>query len=85
MINDGEVLAIMKNVGIGMRDTNNPCLWFDACIDESGRALQVLSWGTALHVIKESGVYDVKNLEGKACIVDISTPNMILFVRVAKI
>ena len=85
MINDGEVLAIMKNVGIGMRDTNNPCLWFDACIDESGRALQVLSWKEAQQVIKESDVYDVKNLEGKACIVDISTPNMILFVRVAKI
>ncbi len=84
-MDDGEALAIMKNVGIGMRDTNYPCLWFDACIDESGRALQILSWKEAQKVITEAAIYDVKSLEGKACIVDISSPGLILFVRVAKI
>ncbi len=75
----------MKDVGIGMRDGCGPCLWFTSYISEGGAALQILSWEEANKVIKDTGVYDVKNLEGRACIVDVSKVGLIQFVRVTNL
>jgi hypothetical protein len=63
-------LAIMKQVGIGMRDMHEPGLWFTAYTDEHSASLQVLSWGDAKILIEDTGVYDVKSLEGRPCWVE---------------
>lgn len=40
-----ERIAIMRNVGFGLRDTNEPCLYFDTCTSEVSAALQVTTIG----------------------------------------
>lgn len=77
-------LAIMKNVGIGMRDCHSPVLWFSAFISEGSAALQVLNWDRAKDLIAKSGVYSVLELEGKSCWVNVGD-NMIKFLELAKI
>ena len=37
----------------------------------NGGALQIFEWDKAAEIIKEYGVYDIKDLAGKACIVEI--------------
>lgn len=60
-----EVLAIMKDVGIGMRDHCNPILWFNAYTDESSASLQIVEWEEAGLMIEAYGVHDALQLEGK--------------------
>lgn len=63
------VLAVIKGVGYGCRDIGRPCLFFETdCGD--GAALQVLQGKQAEKVIRDSGCYDIKNLEGKTCWVE---------------
>jgi hypothetical protein len=62
-------MAVIRNVGIGSRDVGSPVLWFNSYVTESSAALQVLSWDEAYEVLKS--VYDVKELEGKPCWVDV--------------
>ena len=71
---DETELAIIKNVGIGMRNCHYPVLWFDVHIAEGEPALQVLNWAQAEQLIKDYHLYDVKNLEGKACLVSKEGP-----------
>jgi len=78
-----EKLAIMKEVGFGCRDIGKPCLFFTVYITECSAALQVLGSDEALKVIADSGVYDVKRLEGKPCWVTVEN-NTIKFIRVWK-
>lgn len=77
-------LAIMKDVGYGCRDTNGVCLWFDTYVTEGTAALQVLFNPEADKVIRASGVYNVRELEGKPCWVE-DNQGMIHFLEVAKI
>jgi len=65
-----ERMAIMRGVGFGCRDTGRPCLFFTTYTSECNAALQILYGEEAMAVIKESGVYDVKGLEGKPCWVE---------------
>ena len=60
---------MIKDVGIGVRDTNRPILWFDART-LSGCALQVLEWDDAGKLIAEAGLSEVRYLEGKPCVVE---------------
>jgi hypothetical protein len=60
-------MAIMKGVCFGMRDCNKPVLFFSTYISEGSAALQVLDVISACKLISDYGVYDIKNLEGKAC------------------
>lgn len=63
-----EELAIIKGPGFGLRDTGRPCLWF--LVDTlDGGSLQVFYGDQAYTIIKEANVYDVKDLEGKPCVV----------------
>ena len=62
-------MAIIKGVGIGMRDCREPVLWFDVHIASGGAALQVLNWTEAKKLIADYSLYDVRNLEGKPCLV----------------
>ena len=79
-----EKLAIMKNVGIGLRDTNTPMLWFNTFVSEGSTALQCLGWEDAFELIKAAGCTEVKHLEGKPCWV-IDEGHTIRFLRIAKI
>ena len=62
-------LAIIKGVGIGIRDCNAPVLWFSVEMLHGG-ALQIFPWNEARQVILDFSVRDVRDLEGRACIVD---------------
>ena len=61
-------MAIIKNVGIGMRDCREPVLWFDVYIADGLAALQILNWTEAKQLIADYSLYDVRNLEGKPCL-----------------
>ena len=78
-----EQVAIIRDVGYGLRDVGRPCLWFTTYVSESGAALQVLLGEDAAAVLKDAGVYDVKELEGKPCYVEVDG-GLITFKRVWK-
>ena len=63
----GKVLAIMRGVGFGVRDTNRAMLWFTAYEDESSASLQCIPALLAIDLLEKHGVTDVKTLEGKPC------------------
>lgn len=65
-----KTLAVVKGISFGCRDIGRPCLWFSTYINESVAALQVLTGKEMLDAIAESGVYDIKELEGKPCWVE---------------
>jgi len=70
-----KTLAVIRNPGIGMRDLDEPALWFDTYINEFTGALQLLTWDQAKAVMR----YVSRNageLEGKACWVDVDGPRM---------
>ena len=71
-------MAVIKNIGFGNRDVGRPVVWFDTYTEENVAALQVLDMEIALTHIKKSGVYDIKNLEGKTCWVE-ENNNLIKF------
>lgn len=63
-----KVLGIIRDARFGNRDIGRPCLYFTAeTLD--GSSLQILI-DTALEVIKESGVYEVSDLNGKGCVLE---------------
>ena len=64
-----EELATVKGVGFGMRDCNRPVLWFGVETLHGG-SLQVFNMKDAERVIQDAGCYDVKNLEGRSCVVE---------------
>lgn len=63
-----EELAIVKGVGFGMRDCNAPVLWFGV-ETLNGGSLQVFNLDEAGKLIEGAACYDIKSLEGRACIV----------------
>ena len=82
--NNGRRLAIMKDVGIGVRDVGRPVMFFSTYISESVAALQILSLEQAYALLNQAQVYDVKDLEGKPCWVEEGN-GMIKFLEYAKI
>jgi len=58
-------MGIIKNVGFGNRDIGRPVLFFNVYSSENIASLQILELEEAVKFIKEYGVYDVKELEGK--------------------
>lgn len=63
------VMAVIKDPGIGMRDVDEPVLWFDTYTSEGIGALQVLDWDRAYRVMR--GVRrSISELEGRACWVE---------------
>ena len=76
-----KVVGIIRNVGIGNRDCGVPVLHFSVYVSECLAALQIINWDRANDIIKESKVYDVKDLEGRPCWCDVGTPGMIRFER----
>ena len=78
-----EQMAIIRKPGFGMRDMNEPGLWFDIYTSDNSAALQVFHGDAALDVIRAYGVYDVKDLEGKPCLVE-AAHGMMRYVRAMK-
>ena len=83
MSNPDEQLAIIKSVGYGIRDTGKPCLWFDTMFGDNSGALQVFFGSAADKIIVDAHVYDVHNLEGKACWIRIEA-GTVTFLRMTK-
>lgn len=79
-----EQLGVITNVGYGMYDRNEPCLWFDVYIEEGRGSLQILNVGAATDLIKDARLYDVHRLEGMPCWVEVDGGEM-RFLRIAKI
>ena len=80
-VGDGEKLtAIIRRPGYGCRDLGRPCLFFDTYVNESVAALQVFEGKEADRIIKDSGVYNVNELEGRACWVQ-KKPGSIVFLE----
>lgn len=75
-----EQLGVVTGVGFGMRNGNEPALWFSIEILE-GHSLQIFNLESAGKLIKESKVYDIRNLEGKPCIVESTGANQVRFLR----
>jgi hypothetical protein len=64
-----EELGMIKDVNVGVRDTNRPILWFTVAL-LNGDFLQVLTWVEAEALIRQSQVYSIKDLNGKPCVVE---------------
>lgn len=77
-----EQLAIIEEAGVGRRDTHSPILWFNVSGDGWG-ALQIfdLTSEDALAILGE--VYDVRDLDGRACVVA-KSDGIVSFVRLLK-
>ncbi len=73
-----EQLAIIKDIGIGCRDTSSPVLWFTVYVSEASAALTVLSWDDAYKVLGH--VREIRDLEGKPCWVEVDG-NLVKFKR----
>ena len=60
-------MAIIKEVGIGLRDTSKPILWFTVQILDGRAALNVFSWEQAAEIIEEYSLDEVSSLNGMPC------------------
>ena len=76
-----EQLAIAKGVGVGVRDAGRPILWFEVSMLYGG-ALLVFEWDEARQLIQDADAYDIKSLEGRACVVTSGGPGSVVrFIR----
>ena len=65
-----EQMAIINEVGIGLRDTSRPILWFTVHLLDGGAALNVFTWEEAAEIIEAYGLEEVGSLNGKPCRVE---------------
>ncbi len=66
-----EQMAIINEVGIGIRDVGEPVLWFSVNLLGGRGALQVFDWRQAAEIIKAYSLYEVHSLSGKPCRVEV--------------
>jgi hypothetical protein len=69
-------MAIITEVGIGIRDMATPVLWFTTSLMDGGAALNVFSWQEAAEIIKAYSLYEVHSLNGKPCRVEVGEGTM---------
>jgi len=62
-----KVLAIIKGVGFGVRDTSHAMLWFTAYESETSASLQCIPAEQAVELLEKHGIANVTDLEGKPC------------------
>ena len=78
-------MAIIKDMGIGLRDIGSPCIWFTTYISECSAALQVITGKDQIYeFIKASGAKDISDLEGEPCWVEADN-STIRFLELIKI
>ncbi len=63
----GEIVGIVKSAGVGNRDIGRPALFLDVDLENGFSVLQLFTGDEMLKVIKDSEVYDVKDLAGRVC------------------
>lgn len=61
-------LAIIEEAGVGRRDTHSPILWFNVSGDGWG-SLQIFPLESEAARDLLGQVYDVRDLDGRACVV----------------
>lgn len=71
-----EQLGIAKGVGFGMRDCSSPVLWFEVST-LAGNSLQVFGMDETARIVKEANVRDIRQLEGRACVVEVERHAMV--------
>ena len=64
-------MAIINEVGIGLRDTAKPILWFTVHLLDGRAALNLFTWEQAAEIIEEYGLEEVSSLNGKPCQVEV--------------
>ena len=74
-----EELAYITDVGVGMRDCKGPVLWFTVNMLYSS-ALIIEDWDNAGSIIESDWIHEVKDLEGRACVVRVRN-GIVKFVR----
>ena len=74
-----KTLAIIRDVGFGLRDCGRPILWYTAESDGWG-ALMVVGLSEIEDFLKKANCYDIKELEGAPIVVDVEGTS-IRFVR----
>lgn len=62
-----EVMGIIKDAHYGLRDTNQPVLWFTVYTSENSASLQVFGQPEADAIIARAQAHDVRDLNGKPC------------------
>lgn len=72
----GRQIGIIADASYGLRDYSKPGLWFTVNIPEGYSAGQVLFGEDADKFISDAQVSDVKNLNGRACWVNIEHSQM---------
>lgn len=72
-MDDSEVLAVIREVGYGIREREMPCLWFVTRPREHAAVLQVLLGEAVRDLLAEAGVSDAHELEGRLCWVEADT------------
>ena len=70
---------MMKHVQFGVRDRDHANLWFDVEMLGCG-ALLCIPRDEVIKFIEDNHITDIKNLNGRACVVD-HTGNNVKFVR----
>lgn len=73
-----EELAIIKDVHIGVRDTDSCICWFTVEL-LSGASLQIISIDQLRKLINRHHIYKLEDLNNKPCIVSIDG-NLVKFV-----
>lgn len=64
-ITEERKMAIIKGVGYGNRDVGYPVLYFSVFLNENVGSLQIVGKEDAWNLVRDYGVYDVKDMEGK--------------------
>lgn len=80
---DMEELAIIQDAEYGLRDVGQPVLSFTIAT-EHGSALQVFTQPKADQILKEANATEVKNLNGRACVIE-TKGMMMTYKRMAKL
>ena len=70
-------MAIIQGVGVGLRDTNQPILWWSVHTGNNGSALLIFDWATAADIIRDYDVREIHSLNGKPCWVEVSNNTIV--------
>ena len=74
-----EQLGIVRDIHIGVRDTNHPCCYFNIELLD-GVSLQILSMEQCVNLIEQTHCYKLEDLNNKPCIVQIEI-NLVKFLK----
>lgn len=73
-------LAVIKDAQVGMRDLNEPLMWFDVELLD-GEILLVFDWEKAKQILVEAQVYAVYNLKGQSIVIERTPGGIVNFVK----